>query len=267
MSVPHPLRAVRRSSRRLSRYAQITGIAVKHGFGPLLGLGPPPDDDPAAPPVAPAAAPRSSTSGWRPATPPRSPPPWPPPTGSTCRPCTASCARPGPGYGVAGRGQRARGRADRRPRPGPVPPGRGAAALRPAPDAGRRPLPRRPPPGQRAGAGRRPPGADRLRGHRPARPPPAGLHAGDAGRGAAARRRAAALGRARGGHPAPPLRRRPAGAGSGPLHGQAPAGRSRPQRGHVQRSARSVLRLRDQPAAGVLDLLRRPRHPGRTCAP
>ncbi|HKP99680.1 MAG TPA: hypothetical protein VJ735_05060, partial [Actinomycetes bacterium] len=35
VSVPHPLRAVRRSSRRLSRYAQITGIAVKHGFGPL----------------------------------------------------------------------------------------------------------------------------------------------------------------------------------------------------------------------------------------
>jgi hypothetical protein len=39
VSVPHPLRAVRRSSRRLSRYAQISGIAVKHGFGPLLGLG------------------------------------------------------------------------------------------------------------------------------------------------------------------------------------------------------------------------------------
>ena len=29
VSVPHPLRAVRRSSRRLSRYAQISGIAVK----------------------------------------------------------------------------------------------------------------------------------------------------------------------------------------------------------------------------------------------
>jgi ubiquinone biosynthesis protein len=55
VSVPHPLRAVRRSSRRLSRYAQITGIAVKHGFGPLLGLGPPAADDPAAPPAAPAA--------------------------------------------------------------------------------------------------------------------------------------------------------------------------------------------------------------------
>jgi hypothetical protein len=41
VSVPHPLRAVRRSSRRLSRYAQISGIAVKHGFGPLLGLGAP----------------------------------------------------------------------------------------------------------------------------------------------------------------------------------------------------------------------------------
>jgi ubiquinone biosynthesis protein len=55
VSVPHPLRAVRRSSRRLSRYAQITGIAVKHGFGPLLGLGRPAPDDPTAPPAAPAA--------------------------------------------------------------------------------------------------------------------------------------------------------------------------------------------------------------------
>jgi hypothetical protein len=38
VSVPRPLRAVRRSSQRVSRYAQITGIAVKHGFGPALGL-------------------------------------------------------------------------------------------------------------------------------------------------------------------------------------------------------------------------------------
>jgi ubiquinone biosynthesis protein len=55
VSVPHPLRAVRRSSRRLSRYAQITGIAVKHGFGPLLGLGQPAGEETAAPPAAPAA--------------------------------------------------------------------------------------------------------------------------------------------------------------------------------------------------------------------
>jgi ubiquinone biosynthesis protein len=55
VSVPHPLRAVRRSSRRLSRYAQISGIAVKYGFGPLLGLGRPAADDPDAQPAAPAA--------------------------------------------------------------------------------------------------------------------------------------------------------------------------------------------------------------------
>ncbi|HEY8558234.1 MAG TPA: hypothetical protein VIM97_12975 [Actinomycetes bacterium] len=36
--VPRPLRALRRSSQRVRRYGQITGIAVKHGFGPLLGL-------------------------------------------------------------------------------------------------------------------------------------------------------------------------------------------------------------------------------------
>jgi ubiquinone biosynthesis protein len=54
VSVPRPLRAVRRSSRRLSRYAQITGIAVKHGFGPLLGLGQPAGDD-VAQPATPAA--------------------------------------------------------------------------------------------------------------------------------------------------------------------------------------------------------------------
>jgi hypothetical protein len=45
----HTLRAVRRSSQRLSRYAQITGIAVKHGFGPLLGLGAPAGDAPGFP--------------------------------------------------------------------------------------------------------------------------------------------------------------------------------------------------------------------------
>ena len=55
VSVPHPLRAVRRSSRRLSRYAQITGIAVRYGFGPLLGLGQPAGEEAAAPPAAPAA--------------------------------------------------------------------------------------------------------------------------------------------------------------------------------------------------------------------
>ena len=46
---PDPLRAVRRSSRRLSRYVQITRIAVQHGFGPLLGLGQPTGDEVAPP--------------------------------------------------------------------------------------------------------------------------------------------------------------------------------------------------------------------------
>jgi ubiquinone biosynthesis protein len=55
VSVPRPLRAIRRSSRRLSRYAQITGIAVKHGFGPLLGLGRPAADELEAQPATPAA--------------------------------------------------------------------------------------------------------------------------------------------------------------------------------------------------------------------
>jgi ubiquinone biosynthesis protein len=56
VSVPRPLRALRRSSRRLSRYAQITGIAVRYGFGPLLGLGQPAAEDAAAAqPAAPAA--------------------------------------------------------------------------------------------------------------------------------------------------------------------------------------------------------------------
>jgi len=54
VSVPRPLRAVRRSSQRLSRYAQITGIAVKHGFGPALGLARPQDGE-ALQQAAPAA--------------------------------------------------------------------------------------------------------------------------------------------------------------------------------------------------------------------
>jgi len=32
-------------------YAQISGIAVKHGFGPLLGLGAPAGGPPASPPT------------------------------------------------------------------------------------------------------------------------------------------------------------------------------------------------------------------------
>jgi ubiquinone biosynthesis protein len=43
--VPRPLRALRRSSQRVRRYGQITGIAVKHGFGPALGLAGRPDQD------------------------------------------------------------------------------------------------------------------------------------------------------------------------------------------------------------------------------
>ena len=39
VSVPRPLRALRRSTQRVGRYAQITRIAAKHGFGPALGLG------------------------------------------------------------------------------------------------------------------------------------------------------------------------------------------------------------------------------------
>jgi ubiquinone biosynthesis protein len=54
-SVPHPVRAVRRSGRRLSRYAQITGIAAKHGFGPVLGLGRPAGEELAGRPSTPAA--------------------------------------------------------------------------------------------------------------------------------------------------------------------------------------------------------------------
>ena len=51
--LPRPLRAVRRSGQRVGRYAQITRIAVKHGFGPALGLGHP--DEPEADQAAAAA--------------------------------------------------------------------------------------------------------------------------------------------------------------------------------------------------------------------
>jgi ubiquinone biosynthesis protein len=37
-SLPHPLRAIRRSARRARRYLQIIGIAVRHGLGPYLGF-------------------------------------------------------------------------------------------------------------------------------------------------------------------------------------------------------------------------------------
>jgi ubiquinone biosynthesis protein len=38
-SIPHPIRAVKRRGRRVSRYAQITRIAMRNGLGPSLGLG------------------------------------------------------------------------------------------------------------------------------------------------------------------------------------------------------------------------------------
>jgi hypothetical protein len=38
-SVPHPITAVKRRGRRVSRYAQITRIAIRNGLGPSLGLG------------------------------------------------------------------------------------------------------------------------------------------------------------------------------------------------------------------------------------
>ena len=38
-SIPHPIRAVKQRGRRVSRYAQITRIAIRNGLGPLLGLG------------------------------------------------------------------------------------------------------------------------------------------------------------------------------------------------------------------------------------
>lgn len=37
-SIPHPVRALRGSIQRTRRSAKITGIAVKHGLGPALGL-------------------------------------------------------------------------------------------------------------------------------------------------------------------------------------------------------------------------------------
>jgi ubiquinone biosynthesis protein len=38
-SIPHPIQAVKRRGRRVSRYAQITRIAIRNGLGPSLGLG------------------------------------------------------------------------------------------------------------------------------------------------------------------------------------------------------------------------------------
>jgi ubiquinone biosynthesis protein len=38
-SIPHPVRAIKRRGRRVSRYAQITRIAMRNGLGPSLGLG------------------------------------------------------------------------------------------------------------------------------------------------------------------------------------------------------------------------------------
>jgi len=38
-TIPHPINAVKRRGRRVSRYAQITRIAIRNGLGPSLGLG------------------------------------------------------------------------------------------------------------------------------------------------------------------------------------------------------------------------------------
>jgi ubiquinone biosynthesis protein len=38
-SIPHPVQALKRRGRRVSRYAQITRIAIRNGLGPSLGLG------------------------------------------------------------------------------------------------------------------------------------------------------------------------------------------------------------------------------------
>jgi ubiquinone biosynthesis protein len=38
-AIPHPIKAVKRRGRRVSRYAQITRIAIRNGLGPSLGLG------------------------------------------------------------------------------------------------------------------------------------------------------------------------------------------------------------------------------------
>jgi ubiquinone biosynthesis protein len=37
-SIPHPVRALKRRGRRVSRYPQITRIAIRNGLGPSLGL-------------------------------------------------------------------------------------------------------------------------------------------------------------------------------------------------------------------------------------
>jgi ubiquinone biosynthesis protein len=52
--LPRPIRALRRSGQRIGRYAQITRIAAKYGFGPALGLGHPDAGEEVAP-AAPAA--------------------------------------------------------------------------------------------------------------------------------------------------------------------------------------------------------------------
>jgi ubiquinone biosynthesis protein len=44
-SIPHPVRAMRRHSRQVRRYAEITRIAVRNGLGPSLGLGSRDDGD------------------------------------------------------------------------------------------------------------------------------------------------------------------------------------------------------------------------------
>ena len=44
-SIPRPLRSLQRRGRRVSRYAQITRIAVRHGLGPSIGLVPRGRDD------------------------------------------------------------------------------------------------------------------------------------------------------------------------------------------------------------------------------
>jgi ubiquinone biosynthesis protein len=54
-SIPRPMRALRRRSRRVSRYVQITRIAARHGLGPYLGLGTRGGDDEAIDGRAPPA--------------------------------------------------------------------------------------------------------------------------------------------------------------------------------------------------------------------
>jgi ubiquinone biosynthesis protein len=50
-SIPHPIRSIRRRSRRVRRYAEITRIAVRNGLGPSLGLGPKEEGRDRHPPV------------------------------------------------------------------------------------------------------------------------------------------------------------------------------------------------------------------------